>query len=450
MVATLVEKKLSSLQIVIQFFKIYTMKNIKTLISFIAIIVAVVFLNSCVKDKLITTYTLYKPVYKNKQEVLQGIKSNAPQPLLQTGKLFKYGNYIFVNEVNKGVHIIDNSNPASPLNKYFISIPGNVDLAVKDNTLYADIHTDLIAIDISNPQAVVVKKMLQYVFPERQYSNGFRPDSTQYIIEWLKYETVDKQDYLENMYSGIPTPQYFSASSSSQANAGNTKSAGVSGSMARFTIVDNYLYTVGTSSLSALNITNTNDLVVENTKSIGWNIETIYPLKNKLFIGGQTGMFIYDITNAADPVFNGSFSHACFKDPVIADDKYAYVTLRSMGEQGSCWGGLAPQRNELDIVDITSLSAPALVKIYDMAEPKGLSKDGNHLFICDGKGGLKVYNAADVLNLTLIKQIKNITPFDVIVQDGIAIVVADEGIFQYDYSSINNIKLLSKIVVGRN
>lgn len=426
------------------------MKNIKTLICFIILTASAVYLSSCVKDKLTTTYTLYKPVYKNKQEVLQSIKSNAPTPLIQTGKLFKYGNYIFVNEVSKGVHIIDNSNPSSPVNKYFISIPGNVDLAVKDNTLYADIHTDLIAIDITNPHAVVVKKMLQYVFPERQYSNGFIADSTQYIVDWIKYETKNEQDYLENINRGVPISVFMDGFSSSQANTGSTKSAGVSGSMARFTIVDNYLYTVGNSTLSSLNIANTNNPVVENTKSIGWNIETIYPLNNKLFIGGQTGMFIYDITNAADPLFTGSFSHACFRDPVIADNKYAYVTLRSMGEQGACWNGMAAQRNELDIVDITNLSAPALVKIYYMAEPKGLSKDGDNLFICDGKGGLKVYNAKDVMNLSLIKQIKNITPFDIIVQDGIAIVVADEGIFQYDYSSINNIKLLSKIVVSRN
>ena len=450
MVATLVKKKLSSQQIVILILKMLIMKNIKALICFITLTALVVFLGGCVKDKMRTTYTLYKPVYKNKQEVLQSIKSNAPTPLVQTGKLFKYGNYIFVNEVNKGVHIIDNNNPSSPINKYFISIPGNVDLAVKENTLYADIYTDIIAIDISNPEAVVVKKMLQYVFPERQYSNGFMADSTQYVVDWTRYENVSEQDYLENINRGLPISVFRDAFSSLQANASNTKSVGVSGSMARFTIVDNYLYTVGNATLSALNITNTNNPVVENTKSIGWNIETIYPLNNKLFIGGQTGMFIYDITNAAVPVLTGSFSHACFRDPVIADDRYAYVTLRSMGEQGACWNGLAAQRNELDIVDITNLSAPALVKIYDMAEPKGLSKDGNHLFICDGKGGLKVYNAADVLNLTLIKQIKNITPFDVIVQDGIAIVVADEGIFQYDYSSINNIKLLSKIVVGRN
>jgi hypothetical protein len=426
------------------------MKNIKAILSFIVLIIAVVVLNSCVKDKLKTTYTLYKPVYKSKQEVLQDIKSSAPQRLSQTGKLFKYGNYIFVNEVNKGVHIIDNSNPASPVNKYFISIPGSVDLAVKENTLYADIYTDLVAIDISNPQAVVVKKTLQYVFPERQYGNGFLADSTRYIIDWIKYETVDEQDYLQNRNGGISGPAFLDAFSSTQSNSSNTKAAGVSGSMARFTIVEDYLYTVGTATLSSLNIANANDPIVENTKSIGWNIETIYPLKNKLFIGGQTGMFIYDISNPADPAFTGNFSHACFNDPVIADDKYAYVTLRAMGVQNTCWGGMAAQRNELDIVNITNLAAPALVKIYDMAEPKGLSKDGNHLFICDGKAGLKVYNAADVLNLTLIQQIKNITPFDVIVQDGIAIVVADEGIFQYDYTNINNIKLLSKIVVNKN
>jgi hypothetical protein len=121
-----------------------------------------------------------------------------------------------------------------------------------------------------------------------------------------------------------------------------------------------------------------------------------------------------------------------------------------MGEQGNCWNGLAAQRNELDIVNIANLASPTLLKIYDMAEPKGLSKDGNHLFICDGKDGLKVYNAADVMNLSLIKQINSITPFDVITQDGIAIVVADEGIFQYDYTNINDIKLLSKIEVGNN
>jgi hypothetical protein len=75
----------------------------------------------------------------------------------------------------------------------------------------------------------------------------------------------------------------------------------------------------------------------------------------------------------------------------------------------------------------------------------GLSKDGNNLFVCDGKDGLKVYNAADVNNLQLIKQLNDAVDYDVIAQNGIAIVVASNGIYQYDYSDLTNIHLISKL-----
>ena len=38
----------------------------------------------------------------------------APQPLETSGKIYAYGDYIFVNEPYKGVHVIDNTNPAAP------------------------------------------------------------------------------------------------------------------------------------------------------------------------------------------------------------------------------------------------------------------------------------------------------------------------------------------------
>ena len=53
---------------------------------------------------------------------------------------------------------------------------------------------------------------------------------------------------------------------------------------------------------------------------------------NRLFIGSQTGMFIYNLSNPDNPVQDGQFNHVRSCDPVIADEKYAYVTLRS----GSC------------------------------------------------------------------------------------------------------------------
>ena len=100
----------------------------------------------------------------------------------------------------------------------------------------------------------------------------------------------------------------------------------------------------------------------------------------------RTGLFIYDISNGAAPVNEGQFMHARACDPVVADNDYAYVTLRS----GTFCSGID---NELDVINI-QYSFPSLVKIYPMTNPHGLSKDGNLLFVCDGKDGLKIYDAS--------------------------------------------------------
>ena len=97
---------------------------------------------------------MYVPVYKTNEEVRLNIKSNPAKEMERPGKLFIKGHYIFLNEVDKGIHVIDNSNPASPRNVSFIDIPGNVDLAVKGSILYADMYTDMVALDISDPENV--------------------------------------------------------------------------------------------------------------------------------------------------------------------------------------------------------------------------------------------------------------------------------------------------------
>ncbi len=101
-------------------------------------------LAGCLKDKMTKTYTIFTPVYMSKAEALANVKSSTPQQLKETGKIYLYGRYIFLNEINKGVHIIDNTNPANPNPVGFISIPGNIDIAVKGNTLFADLYTDLL------------------------------------------------------------------------------------------------------------------------------------------------------------------------------------------------------------------------------------------------------------------------------------------------------------------
>lgn len=417
--------------------------------SAFSIILSSLIFTGCIKDTCHRsyTYTFYEPVYKTSEEVKANIRSNSSTDINNPGKIYILGNYIFLNEVDKGIHIIDNSNPSFPVNKAFINIPGNLDIAVKGNILYADLYTDLVTLDITDPLNAVVKKYNEGVFPHRAYGNGFSANNGKIIVDWVKKDTTITENCERNAVWLQNSGGFFMAVSG--VAGGDSKASvspiGLGGSMARFTLVNNRMYTVSYSDLKIFNISAPENPVFHSKVNINsWNIETIFPFKDKLFIGSQTGMFIYSINNPDNPSLAGQFAHALSCDPVIADDNFAYVTLRS---GTNCRIG-AP--NELDILSLNNFSNAQLLKSYQLTNPHGLSKDGNLLFICDGKAGLKVYNAADVLNLKLIKEITTLETYDVIAYNNIALVVAKDGLYQYDYSNINDIRLRSKINVLKN
>lgn len=411
-----------------------------------AMLFVMFFLSGCLKDTYTKTYhyTYYLPVYNTSQEVRDNIKSNPSQPIEKAGKIYIKGNYIFLNDIDKGIHVIDNSNPSSPQQVAFINIPGNMDLAVKGNTLYADLYTDLVAIDISNPRNVVLKKVVPGVFPYRYYNSVFRPDSSKVIASWEKRDTTVTEKYSLDQLVGSGRI-YMDYAAFSGAEAQNKSSAsvspyGVGGSMARFTIINQRLYTVGDADLSVFNISNTESPAFVAKKNMGASIETIYPFADKLFIGSQTGMFIYDISSVDNPVMVGQFSHVESCDPVITDGQFAYVTLRT---GTTC----ARNANQLEVLKLTNLISPVSIKTYPMTNPFGLSKEGSTLFICDGKAGLKIYDASDVTNLQVKKLVSGPEAYDIITLGGVAILVAKDGLYQYDYSDLNNIRLLSKMTI---
>jgi hypothetical protein len=206
---------------------------------------------------------------------------------------------------------------------------------------------------------------------------------------------------------------------------------------------NDYLYTVSTNDLKVFGLQNADQPQQLNTVSVGWGIETIYPFKDQLFIGSNTGMFIYSVQNPAVPQKTGSFNHAFACDPVIADDTHAYVTLRT---GTTC---RAANANQLDVINITNLQSPSLLKTYPLTNPHGLSKDGNLLFVCDGKDGLRVYDASAPANLTLIKQFKGFEAYDVIAWNGNALVVTKTALLQFDYSNQTNISQRSSIAIQR-
>lgn len=415
----------------------------KTAVAFLMAVAAFVIIinfTSCLKDTCTRTYTytIYEPVYKTVQEVRDNIKSNTPREIEKPGKLFIRGNYIFLNEINKGIHIINNSNPASPQRVAFIDVPGNIDIAVKGNILYADLYTDLVTIDISNPLSAAVKKITEGVFPHRFYSSDFATEQNKIITGWKTRDTTITERCTKDLEVWTSRGGMLMMAAGDMSNKANSGVPGISGSMARFTIVNDYLYTVGYSELSSFNISNPLSPSLVKKNDIGWNIETIYPFKDKLFIGSSSGIFIYSVANPSSPGKLGQFSHVRSCDPVIADDNYAYVTLRS----GTICEGFT---NQLEVLNVANPLSPSLVKTYSMTNPHGLSKDGNLLFICDGDDGVKVYDAADVTALRLKNTIQLKGTYDVIAFNKKAIIVTNDGLYQYDCTDVNNIKLLSRM-----
>jgi hypothetical protein len=397
-------------------------------------------LQGCVKDscKKAYTYTYFQPVYKTTAEVKANIKNNAPREIEKPGKLYIKDNYIFLNDIDKGIHVIDNSNPSNPQKLAFIDIPGTMDIAVKDNILYADLYTDLVAIDINNPRQIVVKKFVENVFPHRYYGNTFRMDSSKIIAQWIERDTTVFASCEESRFLMEDGRMFFSVT----ANSGGKSASpiGMAGSMARFALANQRLYTVGDNDLNVFNVSTAANPTFSNKKNLTWGIETIYPFKDRLFVGSTRGMFVFSISNPDNPQQTGEFGHVRSCDPVIADDDHAYVTLRS----GTTCQGFA---NQLDVLKLNDFTNPTLLKTYQLNNPHGLSKDGNALFICDGASGLKVYNSANVSNLQLVAHITGIETYDVIAYNKLAIVVAKDGLYQYDYSDLNNIRLLSKLTI---
>ena len=146
----------------------------------------------CVKDKCTSHYYYWEPVYRTKAEARANIKNNDSKAIERPGKIYIRGNYIFLNETDKGIHIIDNSNPSAPRNIAFIDIPGNYGYAVaREICCILDFYRDLVAINISDPlHMFAVTKITETIFPERAWGNGFSPDKTQVIVDWVRKDTT--------------------------------------------------------------------------------------------------------------------------------------------------------------------------------------------------------------------------------------------------------------------
>ena len=90
----------------------------------------------------------YQPLYATDVDLTIGLE--AARVPGTTGKIFLQGTTLLLNEVNEGIHIIDNTDPSNPVNVGFLAVKGSSDMSVKDNLLYVNQFNDIVAIDFSD------------------------------------------------------------------------------------------------------------------------------------------------------------------------------------------------------------------------------------------------------------------------------------------------------------
>ncbi|MDD3779209.1 MAG: hypothetical protein PHX26_04020 [Proteiniphilum sp.] len=398
------------------------------------------------------TYTINEPIFMSASEFRSAVAVEEPQPIEVQGKIVFFNGYLYVSQPEEGIHVIDNRDPSNPRNVAFIELLGNADMQVRNNILYADSYVDLVWFDISDPAKPVYKGRKEEIFPQAfpLTENGFSIDyeksmdrTNGIVIGW---KTVEKKELVRHYkprwwgWGGLQNDGAFYTSAGEGAGAG----VGIAGSMSRFAIYKDNLYTVMNNMLGIFDLTGESPVKAGDDFYIGFNVETIFSYKQCMFMGTPTGMIIYSMEDPLKPERQSMISHVFGCDPVVVEDDIAYVTVRS----GTFCGQDA---NELIIVDVSDVKKPKHMVTYNMKSPKGLGIDGETLFVCDD--GLRVFNTKDPLTImhpdNILAHFKDMDGLDVIPFNNVLMMIASDGIYQYDYSDLQHIKQLSRLPIGK-
>lgn len=124
----------------------------------------------------------WKPVYS--ADPVDISYTDHAEPVKKAGKIYVRGQYIFQSETGKGIHIVDNSNPAEAKRIGFLNVPGSEEIEMKDAFLYTNHFYDLITIDISHilaPKVISRSKNAFYTSAGMGYHTWEMPPDTGYF-----------------------------------------------------------------------------------------------------------------------------------------------------------------------------------------------------------------------------------------------------------------------------
>ncbi len=413
-------------------------------------------MNSCIKDECIQTkeFLHYAPVYITQAEFEAPVEYGSTRPMENTGTIYAYGRYIFVNEFQKGIHIIDNQEPANPQPLGFIDIPGNTHFTIRKDILYANKMEDLVAIDITDIDLPVQVNRLNNLFQLNRvqtsdqrkvayYENThetIKVDCNDYRYSSVMFAFEDGLFFNQNAgksgfdYSFAQPNLSFAAAEQSHSPV----TMGVGGSMARFTTINDRLYILSDFLLETVDISSGKNPAPMGNVPINFTAETIFPFGSHLYIGTTNGMHIYSVSNIGLPEHISTTAHIQSCDPVISDGEYAYVTLRGGTPCGS-------MTNQLEAYDLEDPFNPNLIQEFSMENPHGLTKVGDFIYVCEGTSGWKKIKSNLPGAFKTEQTNKEHSAYDVLLTpQNTLLFVGRSGIYQYDLGG-SNPRLISEL-----
>lgn len=402
---------------------------------------------SCGKDFGTTKVTYQKAtgIYNDLQEIRATPLNADIQPVINPGKIFIGENHILLGEENKGIHVIDNSNPSNPTFINFIQLPGNKEFFVKDNIIYGESYYDMVQVDVTDLNNAKLISRAENVF---EISNV---NAEGHALTGFTFEEVSEElDQRSDLYKSLQTNNYayFNHVNELIPNSAVPSSfAGTSGNQTgtvnRISVANDHMYIIGKSEINILSIQG--GLTKVNEENISWSndMETIFAHENNIFIGSQTAMEIYDASNPVNLQQRARFDHATSCDPVLPNNGVAYVTLRT-ADFSDCPGNV----NALLAIDITDLNNPIQREEVVMQSPFGMTIQNDKLFVCEGENGLKIFDISNKVSPQLIETITSVKAYDVILHptnSNIILLAGPDGLNQYEVTSDYSFTLESTI-----
>ncbi|MEM6718674.1 MAG: hypothetical protein AAF611_05150 [Bacteroidota bacterium] len=137
-------------------------------------------------DTFIAT-SAYEAVILSRTELENSITLEQARAIEETGKIYVVANYLFVNEPNVGFHIVNNTNPSSPVVEKFLTTPGVTDIILKGDSFYINQAVDLVALKFNAALTNITEtKRVRNVFPILLSPDGYLPElgTDEIVVNW--------------------------------------------------------------------------------------------------------------------------------------------------------------------------------------------------------------------------------------------------------------------------